>query len=333
MSNLAAFLEGLGRVSLQGAVLVLMVLAVQRLLGRQLTPRWRCALWLVVMARLVLPVSVSSVTSVYNMAPRLESHQIIPSAPVASASLAAEESRPVAVNRMIVHNDPAPFSNPPPRAEFPPQPSATTVIPWPAAVLALWLAGVVVLACYIAISSWRLTRRFSALIPSTDCVLLALLEQCREAHGLRGRLLLAESPDVTMPALYGFFQPKLLLPPGFAARFTTSQMRFILLHETAHVKRRDIAFNWLATVLQVVHWFNPLIWLGFGRWRADRELACDAMALDAAGPEQNREYGQTILRLLEGFTPRAAVPGLVGILEDKRQLRRRIAMIAEYVPG
>lgn len=51
----------------------------------------------------------------------------------------------------------------------------------------------------------------------------------------------------------------------------------------AHVKRRDVLQNWFATVLQVIHWFNPLVWLGFARWRADRELACDALALETAG--------------------------------------------------
>jgi hypothetical protein len=85
--------------------------------------------------------------------------------------------------------------------------------------------------------------------------------------------------------------------------------------------------------LQIIHWFNPLVWLGFSRWRADREMACDAMALEAAGEERNKEYGRTILRLLESFAHPVSTPSLVGILEDKRQLRTRIDMIASYVPG
>jgi len=99
------------------------------------------------------------------------------------------------------------------------------------------------------------------------------------------------------------------------------------------VKRHDLAVNWVVTLLQVAHWFNPLVWVAFYRWRADRELACDALALEAAGPEQNQEYGRTILRLLRDFTARNTSPGLVGILEDKRQLDRRIRMIAGFRPG
>ena len=115
----------------------------------------------------------------------------------------------------------------------------------------------------------------------------------------------------TSPHLrYMVLKTKALLPRGFIGRFSTKELRFILLHELAHLKRRDILFNWLAAILQIFHWFNPLIWFGFARWRGDRELACDALALETAGVEQNKEYGQTILRLLENFTHRAAVPGI-----------------------
>jgi hypothetical protein len=57
------------------------------------------------------------------------------------------------------------------------------------------------------------------------------------------------------------------------------------------------------------------------------------MALDAAGADQSNEYGRTILRLLENFTRSAVAPGLLGILESKKQLQQRIRTIAEYVPG
>ena len=62
------FVETLARLSAQAGVLVLLVLLVQWVFRRQLTPHWRCALWLVVMVRLVLPVSTASRTSLFNLA-------------------------------------------------------------------------------------------------------------------------------------------------------------------------------------------------------------------------------------------------------------------------
>ncbi|HZI32602.1 MAG TPA: M56 family metallopeptidase, partial [Candidatus Binatia bacterium] len=117
---------------------------------------------------------------------------------------------------------------------------------------------------------------------------------------------------------------------AFGAQFNQSELRYIFLHELAHVKRGDLWLNWLVTVLQILHWFNPLLWLGFARLRADRELACDELALLRAGDSAGMAYGETIVKLLEGLSRPAAVPGLIGILEDKQQMRRRIAMISNF---
>lgn len=144
---------------------------------------------------------------------------------------------------------------------------------------------------------------------------------------------LLETIEVSTPALHGLFSPRLLLPRGFTGRFSPAELRFVFLHELAHLKRRDLWLNWIIALLQVGHWFNPLVWFGFSRWRADRESACDAMALEAAGEEHKEQYGRTILRLLETFARPISSPGLVGILEDKRRLRERIHLISTYVPA
>ena len=69
----------------------------------------------------------------------------------------------------------------------------------------------------------------------------------------------------------------------------------------SHIKRRDILTGWLMTALQILHWFNPLVWLAFHRMRVDRELACDALALSYASAEESQPYGRTIIKLLESF--------------------------------
>src|ERR1035437_3552809 len=67
--NLTFLMESLTRTSVQAGVLVMVVLAVQWLLRKQLSPRWRCAMWLLVVTRLLLPVSISSTASIFNLMP------------------------------------------------------------------------------------------------------------------------------------------------------------------------------------------------------------------------------------------------------------------------
>jgi uncharacterized GH25 family protein/thiol-disulfide isomerase/thioredoxin len=160
-----------------------------------------------------------------------------------------------------------------------------------------------------------------------------LLQGCADELRVTSPVQLVESASITSPLLHGFWRPRLVLPVGLREELSWDELRFVLLHELAHVKRRDILQNWLGTILQIVHWFNPLVWLVFARWRADRELACDALALEMAGEEKKQEYGRTILRLLEASRNVLGTPAMVGILEDKSQLRERIAMIAAFSPG
>jgi beta-lactamase regulating signal transducer with metallopeptidase domain len=204
---------------------------------------------------------------------------------------------------------------------------------WPVWIFAAWLAGVTFLAGQVVFSSLRLWRRSAKLRPLTHQATIAALDDCCRQLKVRTRPALLESLEVKSPALHGLFRPRLLLPKGFVEQFSLEELRFVFLHELAHLKRRDLLVNWVMAALQIIHWFNPVVWFGFGRWRADREVACDAIALEAAGQEQNKLYGLTILRLLENFSRPVSTPGLVGILEDKRQLHLRIHMIANYAPA
>ncbi|HXU79239.1 MAG TPA: M56 family metallopeptidase, partial [Methylomirabilota bacterium] len=350
--NFAGFLGGLGRVSLQAAVMVLVVLAAQGLLRKQLTPRWRCALWLLVVARLLLPVSFGTAVSIFNLLPHWTSRVEVvrpPAKPAADRPLvigSPARTTPLiatSIEEEIPSREPANLPEGPPTIAAPSTAAPGPAISirhqldrrfsWADLLFCNWLLGVLVLSGYVVVSSARLARTFSRLTPLTDPTILKVLADCRSLMNIKTGLAVVESSAVSCPALFGLLRPRLVLPSGFGSSFSEREMRFIFLHELAHLKRRDLALNWLVAALQVLHWFNPIVWLGFARWRADRELACDAMALDAAGAEQNTEYGRTILRLLAGFTRGRPEAGLVGILESKHQLLRRIGMIANYVPG
>jgi len=137
----------------------------------------------------------------------------------------------------------------------------------------------------------------------------------------------------TAPAVSGVFRARLLLPPSLAQDLSDDQLRLVFLHELAHIKCCDIALEWLWTAVNVLHWFNPMLWLARPRWRADRELARDAMVLAVAGSQHAEGYGQMILRLVQSARNNARpmlAPGLVGMADVRLEVRRRITMIARF---
>jgi hypothetical protein len=154
------------------------------------------------------------------------------------------------------------------------------------------------------------------------------LEECARTLRVKEPVQVIETEEVDSPAVYGLWRKRLLLPEGLREELSAEELRHVLLHELAHIKRRDPELNWLLVILQILHWFNPVLWFAFARARGDRELATDDLALAHTQERERKSYGETILKVLEGLTPQRVLPGLVGIAESKAQIRARIRAIA-----
>ncbi len=346
--NASGFLAALGRSSAQAGALALLILVAQTVFRRQIPPHWRCALWLLVAARLLVPVSLHSAASLFNLVPPLRRPAETAMRPPPGISGDPQAlhglDRPLGLTRAPAAPTESSAESAPPRAApasgvataAPPAAAPTpapTPFHWSRLLLGLWLTGALAMCACLLLSTIVLARRFRPARRLRDPAVDERLRTAQRRLGLAAAPLpIHECDRLGSPALYGCWRPRLLLPAGFVQKFSAAELDYVLLHELAHVKRRDLPVNWLLSLLQAVHWFNPLVWLAFARWRADRELACDALALEAAGPGHNTAYGRTILRLLESFVPQPMTPGLVGILEDKRRLRQRISQIASFAP-
>ena len=342
--------EWLLRASWQAAVLAGLVLLAQRVLGVRLTPAWRYRLWLLVVVRLVLPFQAPSVGSVHNLA-RLPLRGfgadtsvstpliVSPAEPVAGnvgatgVRLPADEALgtipPTERARETEKADTGEFT---PSEALPASVVEREAVGWSWSVVAgwIWVTGVLVLVLRITIQNLAFQARLRREATPAAPALVDMVESCRQVLGVNVRMAVLETSQVQSPAIYGFLRPTLLLPRGLASEFSEQELRYVLLHELAHVKRWDAVMTWVLALLQVLHWFNPVLWLAFARMRADRELACDALVLSRSRDGEAVGYGETILRLVEVMSRGKAMPGLVGILEDKAQIAERIRMIARF---
>jgi hypothetical protein len=111
---------------------------------------------------------------------------------------------------------------------------------------------------------------------------------------------------------------------------SSQQLRHIFLHELAHVKRKDILVNWLTSFLQILHWFNPILWYAFYKMREDQEVACDGLALTCLNSSETREYADTIIRLVEVYSAQKTTPGLASVLRKKSEVKRRVIMVKMF---
>ena len=291
---MTSLFEWLLDTTVKGSVLIVVVAAIQWLIGFRVDARLRHLLWVVVLFRLLMPSAPASNWSMFNALPERAP------APV----------RVLAIDSVVANTGFAPA----PEVLHLKMPSATPFAGW---VVALWLAGAVFFALRIVVAAVRMRRA-------------VLRGQPQPADGA---LPLIETDAVRTPAVHGMFRPVLLLPRGFRSLFTGEELRHVMLHELWHVRRMDVGVNWLLAVVQAVHWFNPLVWFAASRIREERELACDELALSLLEEEERPDYGRTILKLLERFRTSAPVPALVGIVNQKQKMKRRLTMIASFRNG
>jgi bla regulator protein blaR1 len=313
----------------QAAVLAGLILLAQQMLRKRMPPSWRYGLWLLLVIRLLMPLSPPSALSIFNLAKTAPTSRGAAN-PARSLSFSAPPGTIISINESPARQvtdirdsssdtAPAPLrvANPPARK-----------VDWLTVAFCGWLAGVVFFGVRLVWTNWRFHARISRHQPVADENVQRLFNECRAVFNIRRPVRLIESEEVESPAVYGLWRKWLLLPDGVFEHFSTEELRCIFLHELAHIKRGDLGVNWLVAVLQALHWFNPVLWLAWARMRADRELATDALALTRIRQTDHQPYGETILKVLDGLTCKRALPGLVGILENKAQLKERLTAIS-----
>ena len=305
----------------QSAVLAMVVWVIVLLFGRRIRPRWRYLLWSVVLLRLALPVLPSVPWGFFGHGDR---YVALPEM-VTVTEIKSENV--TTIHREIIQYE---------VTQYEPATVSPVVAPvaafgsratwnWKIGVLAVWLAGIVLLAIrysYDELQLYRLSRYWRKI---DDPNLVTLLERCRRVE------LLSVSHGIGAAAT-GLFRPKILISQQ-ALTSDPEQLRMVLLHELVHIRRFDPLVLRLTTILTLVHWANPVVWLVASRLQRERELACDTAVLDRLDTTHHKEYSDVLLTFAALFPVQERLPGLVGALQHyshKNSITRRIDMMKGY---
>ncbi len=236
----------LGMMAVQGTVLVLAAVALLRITKPH--PAWRAAIWTVVLVKFALPWGPAMPWSLSDL--------------FASFSTSAAPAAP---------------------AVFVPGSAIVVVTPsvWPAigwlSLAALWLLGATFFFVR-AVRSQRVAVRFARSAPAaTDAT--ALLAELAAAMKVR-RVRLVVGDDAMGPYVVGVVRPIIVVPPALLA--DRALLRAALLHELAHVRRKDAIGRTVQLLATSMFFFWPIVRLAGKRLDLAREAACDAWALESS---------------------------------------------------
>jgi len=192
-----------------------------------------------------------------------------------------------------------------------------------------WLIGVFIMllrAVYIAVGGARMRRQCR---PVDNEQILMLVEQLRKCLGIARRVRVAVSEHIAVPGVVGCIWPTLLLPASMISSIPTDDLRAILAHELAHIRRYDYLVNFYQMMIEAIFFFNPTVWWISRQIRFEREACCDQTGIRATG--QRIQYAEALTdwaqRLKRGKI-NVTVPAIgFGKADDKSGLLERVQRI------
>ncbi len=318
---------------IQSSVLIIMLLLLDFLLRKRVRAVFLYCIWMLILVKLVLPTTLSSPTSLgywfgvelpgiitqkasipQQTAPipqRIEPViETIPSGTGIAALPSAGASPELAADdtsaKFTVASSPAKAS-----------------LSWQGFAFLGWLA-VVIAMVLLLIKRMFFVRGLLAQSKKPNDSMLDIFERCCKQMRVHRSTFLKLSPDVASPSVCGLFRPTILIPQELQRILKTKDLKPILLHELAHIKRGDLWINLIQTILQIAYFYNPLLWVANVIIRKVREQAVDEMVLVAMG-EQAEDYPETLLNISRLTFSRPVLSlRLVGIVESKKALNVRI---------
>jgi len=305
-------------------LLAVVVLAINLTSRRWLTAGQMRLLWGLVLVRMMMPIAPASPVSLHNVMNFLPSEQ-------AAAPTDITVGQPA---RMGVVNDDQTGQTWTEAAvtTVPAEPNLSLIEVSIALLPFVWLGGGLLVLASNVYRHWRFSRKVAQSPDWTEGRVPAIWRRCCQELKIKQEIPVKQCDHVSQPAVMGMWRPTLLLSAN-TAELDDEELRMVMLHELTHIRRRDVAINWLLVLAAAFQWWNPIFWLAYSRYSHLREQSCDAFVLRHVNGEASpsRRYAEVLLRMAErGSQPgwRLMVPAsLLGFLSHwlgRRGFARRL---------
>src|SRR5581483_8806544 len=198
---------------------------------------------------------------------------------------------------------------------------------WADAFFVAWTLIAAVTATRVAVGLWKLRglRRNSFPLAMSD-LHPALRETVQQFKTAR-RVTICSSPEVRVPTVIGFFKSVILIPEWALKELSAEELKVILLHELAHLRRWDDWTNLAQKLARTIFFFHPAVWWIEKRLSLEREMACDDVVV--AETRNPRAYAECLVALAEKSFGRRAMAMAQAVVSHARETSLRLAQILD----
>ena len=275
--------------SLTASIVILLIL-LARLVIRRAPKLFSYLLWMVVLFRLLCPVSLSVDISFFNIIDMPTTHSSNLEFISPNTSFLGTPNTDSTLTNVLKTSEEVTLS------------SYTTLKPELIEVIFsiapyLWVLGFFIMLIYSVLTLLKLHRKLIGATP------------------LRANIYVADY--ITSPFVLGVFHPKIYIP----SLLSSKEQEYLLLHEQYHLRRFDHVVKLLFFLALCIHWFNPLVWIAFILLGKDMEMSCDEAVLARIGDDIRVDYSISLLNFATGHRIISNTPLAFGEGDTKSRIK------------
>jgi TonB family protein len=193
---------------------------------------------------------------------------------------------------------------------------------WGEMLMAIWALGAALSFAQMLIGWVAIERLRRAAKPYQ----IRSFDSMKKKLGVTGEVHLLETARGSMPSTYGLFRPTIFVPAD-AREWDEERQRVVLLHELAHVRRKDAATHLLGRAALALYWWNPLVWFAWREFLKERERAADDLVLGAGAEAAG--YASQLLEIARSMQMPAAYGWAALAMARRSQLEDRLLAILD----
>jgi|GEM_PF-6988963 len=313
------------KISLIAAIMASVIFCLRALVGPYIRVGFLSFLWLMVLARLMIPITID-VPFHFGISLGERTGQTEISMEDRVAGSTEVEHEPIAyspdVNDAMISNSEATATSVETQNNVDVQRILNTYMFQ--ILFGVWLMGAAMFFSITWMRMWRFGKQMKIGYLFEKQWLMDVVLNYKRWLGIKRHIRVAESEMVDVPVVMGWIHPTIILPEGLAGELDQSKLKVVILHELCHVKRCDLLKNYLWMLAKGIHWFNPLVWSAYKTYLEDAEQACDLMVIKALNDEGVIIYSEALVAVMRQVKKRREIPVFVSFCKNGSTLRKRV---------
>lgn len=306
--------------SIIGTILGILILVLTKLFDTKLSAKWKCLIWIIPLIFLIIPLqrieiktsnnipissTIDKVENIFNSVELMENKEL----DIGTYKLTEQQTTQL---EKISNNE-----NP----KYDIKEIILNII-----IPLLWLIVSTMGLIIFIIGNINLVTKVRKTKKVKDYRIKAIQRNCKRKLKINKSIEIRSQNVNASPCIYGIIHPKILIPEGFTEK-EDEIIENVFMHELSHYKRKDMITNFILIIITSLHWFNPFVYVLFKKIRQDMELATDEIALSKMDKDEKKNYGLTLINLLETYQNEQLATKMLCIMDDNKSMEKRIKMI------